>query len=417
MRILIVSQWFDPEPTFKGLTFAQELVARGHEVEVLTGFPNYPGGRVYPGYRIRPWRRETINGVRVTRVMLYPSHDRSAVRRMLNYLSFAAAATIGGSLLVGDVDVVYVYHPPLTAAIPALVIGFLRRAPTVLDIQDLWPDSLAATRMFESSVGMRVLGAICRLVYGAATKVATLCPGMARTLVERGVPNDKVQAIYNWCDEVSMVADQRDSLVAPLRVDDQPPPLKVLFAGNMGPAQGLDTVLDAAALCAASVPHARFVFVGGGIDRARLESRAAAEKLSNVEFLPRRPPSEMGELLASADLLLVHLRRDPLFSITIPSKTQAYMAAGRPILMAVHGDAADLVRAAGAGIVCPPSDPAALADAVRRFAELPTAQRAAMGDDGRAYYKKHLSLAVGVSHFESLFHAAAQSFSPTFERS
>ena len=147
MRILILSQWFDPEPTFKGLLFARELAARGHDVEVLTGFPNYPGGHVYPGYRIRPWVREQIDGVSILRVALYPSHDKSAFGRALNYTSFAISAALIGTALIRKPAVVYVYHPPATIGFAATVIGFFRKVPFLYDIQDLWPDTVALSGM------------------------------------------------------------------------------------------------------------------------------------------------------------------------------------------------------------------------------------------------------------------------------
>ena len=144
MKILIVTQWFEPEPTFKGMLFARELVARGHEVEVLTGFPNYPGGKVYPGYRIRPWVRERLDGIDVLRVALYPSHDNSSLRRAFNYVSFAFSAAVIGTALIRKPDVIYAYHPPITVGLAAAAIGLFRRAPFVYDIQDLWPDTVVS---------------------------------------------------------------------------------------------------------------------------------------------------------------------------------------------------------------------------------------------------------------------------------
>ena len=141
MRILMLTQWFDPEPAFKGLTFARKLMERGHEVEVLTGFPNYPAGKLYPGYRLRLWQRESVDGISIVRVPLYPSHDRSVVRRAWNYLSFALAATILGPALVGRPDVIYAYHPPGTVGLPALALSRWFSAPVVYDVNDLWPDT------------------------------------------------------------------------------------------------------------------------------------------------------------------------------------------------------------------------------------------------------------------------------------
>jgi glycosyltransferase involved in cell wall biosynthesis len=401
MRILFLTQWFDPEPTFKGLQFALALQARGHSVQVLTGFPNYPGGKIYPGYRIRLWQREVMHGIPVLRVFLYPSHSRSAIGRALNYLSFALSASILGTLLVKPADVAYVYHPPATVGLPALAFKYLRRIPFVYDVQDLWPDTLTATGMVNGSLALRLLGRWCQLVYRAAGRIAVLSPGFRQRLSERRVPSSKVRVIYNWIHAISPAAPDaalKDSLADKF---------VVLFAGNLGAAQGLDTVLDAAKLIHNRHPEVCFAFAGSGVEERRLRQRAVAEGLANVVFLGRRPPEAMGGVYAWASALLVHLRADPLFAITIPSKTQAYLAIGKPILTGLRGDAADLVRAAGAGIVFAPGETAALAQAVDELLAMPDSARQRMGGAGRAYYEAHLSLAAGVQAFEEEFMQAA----------
>lgn len=405
MRILFLTQWFDPEPTFKGLAFARELVRRGHEVEVLTGFPNYPGGRVYPGYRIRLRQREVVDGIRITRVALYPSHDRSAVRRVANYLSFALSAATIGVCSVRRADVAYVYHPPATIAFPAMVLKLLRRVPFVLDIQDLWPDTLAVTGMVGNRAVLRAMDWFCRLAYRSAARIAVLSPGFKGKLIERGVPAEKIEVIYNWCDEAAICQAQPD---APIPAEaGLGGHFNVVFAGTMGKAQALSSVLLAAKLVAVRNPRVQFVFVGGGVEVGSLKGETAALGLDNVRFLPVRPAAEVGPLLAVADVLLVHLRDDPLFTITIPSKTQAYFAAGRPVLMAVRGDAAGLVRRAGAGVCVDPEEPEALAAAVCELAGLPSEQLAAMGKSGRVFYGDELSLGVGSGRFEGIFRGAA----------
>src|SRR5678816_898792 len=157
MRILLLTQWFDPEPTFKGLAFARELTRLGHEVQVLTGFPNYPGGKIYPGYRVRLVQRERIDGIDIIRVPLYPSHSRSRLGRIANYCSFAIAASVIGAMLARRPHVIYAYHPPATVGLPALFLRALFRARLVYDIQDLWPDTVAATGMMSSRLAMRLL--------------------------------------------------------------------------------------------------------------------------------------------------------------------------------------------------------------------------------------------------------------------
>jgi colanic acid biosynthesis glycosyl transferase WcaI len=187
MKILILTQWFDPEPTFKGLLFAQELAARGHEVAVLTGFPNYPDGEVYPGYRIRPWVREQIDGISVLRVALCPSHNKSGFRRALNYISFALSAAVIGTTLIRKPDLIYVYHPPITVGLAAVVIGFLRRAPFVCDVQDLWPDTVVASGMLSNPAALALLGKFCKFVYRRARRITVLSPGFKEQLVRREV--------------------------------------------------------------------------------------------------------------------------------------------------------------------------------------------------------------------------------------
>jgi glycosyltransferase involved in cell wall biosynthesis len=402
MKILILTQWFDPEPTFKGLLFAKELAARGHEVEVLTGFPNYPGGVVYPGYRIRPWVREKHEGISVLRVALYPSHDNSGIHRVFNYASFAISAAVIGTALIRSPDVMYVYHPPITVGLAASVIGFLRRTPFVYDIQDLWPDTVAASGMMSSSAALRLLGTICKFVYRRANHITVLSSGFKKTLIGRGVSPDKIDVIYNWCDEMAVKSDPER-----VRKSGAEGRFSVLFAGTMGKAQDLGTVLHAAKICLRSLPRVEFLFIGGGVDRARLERMAEEMQLENVRFLPREPLQNMGRILAGADALLVHLKDDPLFRITIPSKTQAYLAAGKPIIMGVRGDAAELVERSQSGVFCEPGNPESIAKAVKELSSMGSEQLAAMGRNARTFYEKELSVAKGVNRFESVLQAAS----------
>lgn len=402
MRILIVSQWFQPEPHFKGLAFATALRARGHEVEVLTGFPNYPGGRLYPGYRLRPVRIETMDGVRVTRGYLYPSHDRSALRRVANYLSFALSTTVL-ALTRPRPDVVYVYTPPMTAALAPVALRLFRKVPFLCDVQDLWPDTLAATGMIGNP---RLLGAIGRwtdFVLSRAARVVVLSDGFAARLRERGIAAERVRVVPNWAPpEIVAVAE---TLPPPPPSHERP--FTILFAGNMGKAQALETVIAAAQVLQERGAAIRFVLIGGGVEVDRLTSLAAAAELRNIAFHPPRHPAEMGGMFADADALLVHLRDDPLFEITIPSKTQAYLAVGRPILLGVRGDARRMVEEASAGLAFTPEDPVALADAAQELAAMPDAVRAHLGAAGRRFYRERLSFDAGVDAIEEELRAAA----------
>lgn len=397
-RVLLLTQWFDPEPTFKGLVFARELVRQGFEVEVITGFPNYPGGKVYPGYRVKLIQKDVIDGVTVTRVPLYPSHDKGAKGRILNYASFAASSLFYGLFFAKKADVMYAYHPPLTVGVTAALLRCFRRIPVVYDIQDMWPDTLRATGMFSNERALKLVSKVCDWVYKHVDHIVVLSPGFRRLLIERGVPSAKVDVIYNWCAEDS-IADRSRDLPAGFPSEG----FRVLFAGNMGKAQALPSVLEAAEILSHEAPTARLVFLGGGVEVDRLKEMAERMGLGNVSFLPAVPMNEVGMYLGAADALLVHLKKDPLFRITIPSKTQAYMAAGKPIVMGVDGDAADLVREGKCGCVAESENPRSIADAVMKLMCISVEQREEMASRSKAFYMERLSLRAGVAAFGEIF--------------
>lgn len=399
MRILFLTQWFQPEPFFKGLPFAKALAARGHDVEVLTGFPNYPGGQVYPGYHICSYQREVMDGITVHRVPLYPSHDKSALHRILNYLSFSLSAVLLGPWLVRKPDIIYVYNL-VTLGPSAFLLRFLFGAKVIIDVQDLWPESVANSKMLGNKTVLNVLNGICGWIYRGADRLTVLSPGFKQELINRGVAPEKIEVIYNWCDEASIVVDAvASSSEKPSEFSGK---FIVLFAGAMGFAQGLDTLLDCARLCRVSLPDVQFVLIGGGVDKPCLQERAEAMGLKNVTFLPPRSMETMGKIFEMADTLIVHLKDDPLFRITIPSKTQAYLYTGKPIVMAMRGDAADLIREAGAGVLCAPDDPQEMINAIKALYEMPEIERRKMGEAGHRYYMDHLSFNQGVNQFERI---------------
>src|ERR1035437_6258344 len=257
--------------------------------------------------------------------------------------------------------------------------------------------------MMSNPAALGLLGSLCKFVYRCASHITVLSPGFKETLAGRGVPLDKINVIYNWCDEKGFNVDYEPGERLASRVNK----LSILFAGTMGTAQGLESVLQAAQICQHTAPTAEFVFVGGGVERAKLEKMAEEMQLENVRFMPRQPMHAMGGILAGADVLLVHLKDDPLFRITIPSKTQAYLAAGKPILMGVRGDAADLVSQSKSGGLCEPGNPQSIADAVKDLADAGDERLEAMGRSGRAFYENALSLSIGAEKFDRVFKAAA----------
>lgn len=407
MRILFIAHYFQPEPNFfVGLPFARELARRGHDVQVLTGFPNYPGGKIYDGYRVRFFQQEIMEGIPVMRVPLYPSHDRSSFKRILSYLSLSLSQAAMGPFAVKDADVAFVSQGPATIGLPAIVHKVFRRIPYVYNIQDLWPDSLTSTGMFDNSLGMKLIDRWCKWIYQQAAKITVIAPGMKTRLIDRGVPAEKIDLIYNWCDDALICRDQPDNqLKDSLGLTGK---FNIIFAGNIGKAQAMHAVLDAAGLIADDCPQVQFVFIGGGVEVDPLKQKAKDMNLSNIRFLARRPVSEIGPILRCGDVLLVHLRDDPLFKITIPSKTQAYLALGRPILIGVKGDAAHLIEKAQAGLTCEPENPGSIADAVRKLYHMNSTQLEQMGHNGIKFYDHEISFAIAVEKYEYLFTNIAQ---------
>ncbi len=398
-RILLITQWFDPEPTFKGLAFAKELAKNGFEVEVLTGFPNYPIGKLYSGYRIKLLQRELIDGIKISRVPLYPSHNYSVFKRILNYLSFSISSFIYGLFAAQKPDVIYAYHPPPTVGVSALLIRFFRRIPVLYDIQDMWPDTLQATGMIKNEKMLQTIGRVCQWIYKNADQLVVLSPGFKQLLIERGVSESKINVIYNWANADALVASQT-------KIDSNFPlnkHFRIVFAGNIGPAQALDTVLDAAEILQSKNSNIFFVLIGDGLESGRLKKRASQENLKNIIFLPSVSMLEIGSYLKEADALLVHLKKDALFEITIPSKTQAYMSIGKPLLMAVRGDASNLVQQSRGGVTAQPEDSESVANAAEYLANMHHSELYEMGLRAKYYYETNLSIQIGAMHFSNIF--------------
>lgn len=399
-RIILLTQWFDPEPNPRGMVFATELVKRGYEVEVVTGFPNYPGGKIYPGYKMQLLQRELVDGVEITRLPAYISHDESAMKRIFSFVSFAISVTIYGVLFAKAADVMHVYHPPGVAAV---IIRFFRRFYTVYDVQDMWPDNLRATGMINNDRILKFIGNICKLVYQQVDRITVLSPGFKKILIDRGVPANKIEVIYNWCDE--------DALNLPVGTGSADFPVgkfTILFAGTMGKAQALESIIEAAAIVQVQQPQVNFVFLGAGVRVAKLKQMVQEKQLTNVTFLPKVSILEVGSVLQKADALLVHLKDDPLFQFYLPSKVQAYLAMGKPIVMGVLGDAADVIKKGQCGVLAHPENARSIADAAISLATLPTDELKSMGRKGKDFYDREMSVKIGVSKYCDIFERIAE---------
>lgn len=404
MRLGMVTQWYDPEGGAAAGpgTAARTLRDRGHEVHVLTGYPNYPTGRIFDGYQMRPYMRQVMDGITVHRGPIYPSHDTRAAHRAASYLSFAASGSVLAPFAFRAMDAILVYSTPATAAIPALVNNAAGGAPFAVWVQDLWPDSVTSSTFLKGNSADRAERALhryCDLIYKRARRVAVTSPGMANRLKDRGVPAQKVEIIPNWAEERNFYPAAQSSLLASELGLTRP--FTVMYAGNFGEMQGLEIVIDAAAKLR-DLSDVGFALVGGGVVERRLRERVADLGLDNIHFIPPQPFDRMADILALGTVQLISLKDVPLLRITMPSKVQANMAVGKPIIGCLAGDAADLIVRSGSGCVTPPGDAQALSDAIRKMFALSDAEREAMGRRARSHYADHFSEQVVGDRLETM---------------
>jgi glycosyltransferase involved in cell wall biosynthesis len=406
MRLLFVTITFHPEPgALRGLPLAKRLVESGEfEVTVLTAVPWYPLGRTYPGYRQRAWQWETLDGVRVLRVPIYPSHDASAVRRMATYVSYMMSALVFGLPQVGPVDAIYHVDNLPTTGLITLLLSRLRGVPVVQHVADLWPESVTGSGMLPKGVVGRAIAStlqrVCDFVYRRDDHLTVLSPGFKRALVARGVPAERIDVLHNWAEEDRFFSVPYDmGLARELGVVGK---FNVIYAGNIGPLQELETVVRAAALLR-DLEDVQIVIVGSGTREADVRALAETLDARNVLFLGRRPLEEMNAINALADVLLVHLADIPFLHSTVPSKVQVALVSGKPVLLGVRGDAAELIEASGGGVTFEPGNAESLALRLRELHARPASALREMGERGRAYYFENLSLDIGYRRMAKLF--------------
>jgi glycosyltransferase involved in cell wall biosynthesis len=402
VKILIVTHYFPPEtgaPQARLSGLAAVWAAGGDEVTVLTGMPNHPTGVIPPRYRGAIRRRERRDGYRVLRTWLYATPNEGVARKTLGHLSFMASAVLLGARASGPADVVVVSSPTFFSIGAGAALARLKRARLVVEIRDLWPAIFTELGVLISRPLIRLLERLELAAYAAADTVIVVSDGFRANLIGRGVPAAKVHTIRNGVDPAEFDPDAAADPELRAALGAGPGDCLVLYAGTHGISQGLTSVADAAGRLAGE-PGIRFAFVGEGADKARLEQRVAERGLGRVTLRPGVPHEQVPALLAAADICLVPLRDVPLFSSFIPSKMFEYLAAGKPVVGALAGEAAQILREAGACVV-PPGDSAALAEVIRTLAADP-ARRAEMGRQGRCYVEKYFDRGSLARHYRKL---------------
>lgn len=382
MRILVVSQYFWPE-NFRINDLVKEWVQCGHEVTVLTGIPNYPAGKVFDEYLKQPGAFAEFEGAQVLRVPMLP-RGAGGWRLMLNYLSFVAAACSVGPwrLRHKPVDVIFVFEPsPVTVGIPAVWLGKIKKAPVVFWALDLWPETLAAIGVVRSPRVLGWVGHMVRFIYNRCTLVLGQSRGFLGSIARYCDDRTKIRYFPSWAEDVFA----NDTVQPAPEVPEWTEGFTVVFAGNIGEAQDMPAVLDAAERLKDNV-SIRWIIVGDGRKSAWLQSEMVRRGLDKQVLLPGRFPVErMPSFYAHADALLVSLKHDPVFSMTIPAKVQSYLMAGIPLLGMLDGEGAAVIRDAQAGLTCEAGDSGGLATAVLTLAAMPPADRKQLGLNGRKY--------------------------------
>lgn len=363
MRILLLTQYFPPEPAPGAMRFcelAEFLVQRGHDVTVVTGFPNYPHGIVHQRYQGKLFLKENIDEVQVTRVPLYTSPTKKSLHRTLNYLSFALTCIIG-MLASRKQDIVYVLSPPFFLGLSACFVKRVRNVPFVFEVQDLWPQAPIQRGYVRNQAIANILLKAEKYIYSQASKVFAISPIMKEQIVRKGVTPEKILVNYNWVDtDLFAPSDEGGKLRLYYALEGK---FVVTFAGNMGIAQGLDNLIKAAN----ELRHKDdivFLFVGDGIEKPKLEDMVKHYQLNNVIFIPQQPFHMMPAFFSMADILILHLNKARFRKAAVPSKLQGYMSCAKPVLVAAEGAASHIVEEAQCGLIAEPENATSIAQGV-----------------------------------------------------
>ena len=400
LRILIVTQYFWPE-NFQINHLSKALRDRGHAVTVLTGKPNYPAGRFMAGYSMFGRRRDDFDGIPVIRVPLIARGGGGGLRLALNYLSFVVSGVLLGPRWVkGPFDCIFVYEPsPITVGLPAMAMRRATGAPIIFWLQDLWPESVTAATGRRWKIFNAPLNWLVRFIYSACEIILIQSQAFREPVTRAGVDPRRIvfwpQSVDPLFQPAPPAADAPEALTAP--------GFRVVFAGNIGQAQDFETIVEAADRLR-DYPDVRWIIIGDGRRYAWLKQEVERRGLDHcVRLLGRHPEDAMPGLFACADALLVTLRREPIFALTIPTKIQAYMACGKPIIAGLDGEGARVVEEAGAGVTVAASDPEKLAEAVLTVRGLSADERSAMGRNGLRYSREKFDREMLLDRLEELF--------------
>jgi colanic acid biosynthesis glycosyl transferase WcaI len=403
MRVLVISQYFWPE-SFKINDLVGELVRRGHHVTILTGLPNYPSGEVFPEFVTYPDRYARYEGAEVIRVPIMP-RGNGGFCLLLNYLTFAASASFVGpwELRGRQFDVIFAYEPsPITVGLPAVVLRYFKRAPMIFWVQDLWPETLKAVGVTNSKAVLWAVGKLVAFIYKRCDLILAQSKSFIPQISRYAPQTVRVLYFPNWSDAVGVSTSLEE-------VPAKPGSFNVMFAGNIGDAQDFPAILAAAERLKLH-PEVRWLIAGDGRLANWVADEVKRRQLQeHVLMLGRFPSERMSSVFKHADALLVSLKDEPIFGMTIPSKLQTYLATGIPIIAMLNGEGAEVVRDADAGLTCDAGDSIGLAQAVIALASMSVEQRQQLGRNGRVYAQREFGRTQLVDKLEGFLQEAIAS--------
>lgn len=387
MKLLLVSPHFFPE-NFKCNDLAFELAAKGHDVTVLSDIPNYPQGKYFKGYSLFRRRKEVVNGVTVYRAIVIPRGNATAVRLAFNYASFVLFASVIALYLAffKKFDAVIVHETsPITVGIPACIVKKIQRIPMLFWVLDLWPESLSAAGGIENKQVIGFFTWLTKRIYHNSDKILISSKGFEQSIREKGPFADKIHYYPNWADRA--LGEKKE-----YTLPEMPEGFIVMFAGNIGEAQDFDHLMEAARLLKEET-GIHFVLVGDGRKRPWVEDFIARHSLEKtVHWVGRHPLEAMPVFFARANAMIVSLKDQLIFNLTAPAKIQAYMSAGKPIVMMQNGEGPRIIREADCGYAVPAGDAAGFAELIRKMAQMPAEELERMGASGKAYCQEHFQL-------------------------
>ena len=403
MRILIVSQYFWPE-NFKVNDLVKEFAKRGHDITVLTGYPNYPDGTVFQVFKDTPNVFSHFSGAKIYRVPLF-ARGKNNFRLGLNYLSFMINASVLGPFRLWNqrFDVIFVFEvSPVTVGIPAVILGKFKKAPVIFWVLDLWPETLEALGVVRSQFILNAIGGLVRFIYNHCALILGQ-KGFLENIAKYCNDTAKIRYFPSWAEDVFNDQTVQPAPEVPVREGA----FNLLFAGNLGEAQDFPAVLDAAELLK-NEASIRWLIVGDGrmTDWVQREiTRRGLEQ--SVLLLGRFPLERMPSFFAHADALLVSLKPSPVFSLTIPGKVQSYLMSSIPLIGMLDGEGASVIREAQAGLTCPAGDSVGLAQAVLKLSAMTKEERLLLGKNGHAYAKQEFDRKTLMDRLEGFFHEVA----------